>query len=163
MAPETNKQSVFPTDREEVTKIFNRFDTNGDGRISEDELIGILKSLGSGTSPEDVKRTMSEIDADSDGFISLDEFIGFCKGIAGESEGDDGISDLREAFKLYDLNNNGVISANELQQILSRLGESYTVENCANMIKSVDKDGDGFVDFEEFRKMMSKSSGDGAP
>ncbi|KAI3744368.1 hypothetical protein L1987_57447 [Smallanthus sonchifolius] len=162
MAPENNKQSVFPTDKEEVKNIFNRFDTNGDGKISEEELIGILKSLGSDTSPDEVKRTMAEIDADSDGSISLEEFIAFCKGIAGESEGD-WISDLRQAFKLYDLNNNGVISANELQQILSRLGESYTVENCANMIKSVDSDGDGFVNFEEFRKMMSKNAGDGAP
>ncbi|KAI3796138.1 hypothetical protein L1987_38803 [Smallanthus sonchifolius] len=162
MAPENNKQSVFPTDKEEVKNIFNRFDTNGDGKISEEELIGILKSLGSDTSPDEVKRTMAEIDADSDGSISLEEFIAFCKGIAGDSEGD-WISDLKQAFKLYDLNNNGVISANELQQILSRLGESYTVENCANMINSVDSDGDGFVNFEEFRKMMSKNGGDGAP
>ncbi|KAK1425685.1 hypothetical protein QVD17_21040 [Tagetes erecta] len=162
MAPEKNKQSVFPTDKEEVKKIFNRFDTNGDGKLSEEELIGILKSLGSDTSPDEVKRTLAEIDADSDGFISLDEFVAFCKGIAGESEGE-GIDDLKQAFKLYDLNNNGVISASELQQILSQLGESYTVENCANMIKSVDSDGDGFVNFEEFRKMMSKNSGDDAP
>ncbi|XP_076925757.1 calcium-binding allergen Ole e 8-like [Bidens hawaiensis] len=153
MAPENNKQSIFPTDKEEVTKIFNRFDLNGDGKISKDKLIGILKSLGSDTSHDEVKRVMAEIDSDSDGFISLDEFVAFCKGVA---QGDDEMSDLKEAFKLYDLNNNGVISANELQQILSRLGENYTVENCANMIKSVDSDGDGFVDFEEFKKMMSK-------
>ncbi|KAL9998819.1 putative EF-hand domain-containing protein [Helianthus debilis subsp. tardiflorus] len=159
MAPENNKQSIFPTDKEEVKKIFNRFDTNGDGQISEDELIDILKSLGSDTSHDEVKRVMAEIDANSDGFISLDEFISFCKGI--ESEGD-AIDDLKQAFRLYDLNNNGVISANELHQILSRLGENYTVESCANMIKSVDSDGDGFVDFEEFKKMMSRKEGDGA-
>ncbi|KAI7739242.1 hypothetical protein M8C21_004439 [Ambrosia artemisiifolia] len=159
MAPENNKHSIFPTDKEEVTKIFNRFDTNSDGQISEDELFAILKSLGSDTSPDEVKRVMAEIDADGDGFISLDEFILFCKGI--ESEGDE-INDLKEAFKFYDQNNNGVISANELHQILGRLGENYSVESCADMIKSVDSDGDGFVDFEEFRKMMSRKGGDGA-
>ena len=158
MATGNNKQSVFPTDKEEVKRIFNRFDANGDGKISEEELVAVLKSLGSDTSKDEVKRIMSEIDTDSDGSISIDEFVGFCKGIAGESEGD-GIDDLREAFKLYDLNNNGLISATELQQILSRLGESYTVENCANMIKSADTDGDGCVDFEEFKKMMSRSDG----
>ncbi|KAI3497857.1 hypothetical protein L2E82_13801 [Cichorium intybus] len=156
MAPDPKKQSVFPTDKEEVKIIFNRFDTNGDGRISEEELIGVLKSLGSDTSPDEVKRIMSEIDTDSDGSISLDEFVGFCKGIAGDSEGD-GINDLRETFKLYDQDNNGKISASELHQILCRLGENYTVESCANMIKSVDADGDGFVDFEEFKKMMSRA------
>ncbi|KVH97610.1 calcium-binding allergen Ole e 8-like [Cynara cardunculus var. scolymus] len=161
MATEKSKLSVFPTDREEVKGIFNRFDANGDGKISEEELIHVLKALGSDTSPDEVKRIMSEVDTDSDGFISIDEFVGFCKGIARESEGD-GIDDLREAFKLYDLNNNGLISASELHQILTRLGESYTVDNCANMIKSADSDGDGCVDFEEFKKMMSKNSSDGA-
>lgn len=162
MAPETTKQSVFPTDEDEIKSIFNRFDTNGDGKISEDELICVLKSFGSDTSPEELKRIMSEVDVNSDGTISLDEFVGFCKGITGESDGDGfNDNDLREAFKHYDLNNNGVISATELHWILSKLGEHYTVEHCANMIKSVDSDGDGFVDFEEFKKMMSKNSGDG--
>ncbi|XP_071735634.1 calcium-binding allergen Ole e 8-like [Rutidosis leptorrhynchoides] len=161
MAPETNKGSVFPTDKEEVKNIFKRFDTNGDGKISEDELVNVLKSLGSNTSPDEVKRIMSEVDADSDGFVSLDEFVVFCSGIAGECEGDS-IDDLREAFKQFDLDNNGVISASELHQILIRLGENYTIESCEKMIKSVDSDGDGFVDFEEFRKMMSKNSGGGA-
>nr|XP_043626834.1 calcium-binding allergen Ole e 8-like [Erigeron canadensis] len=157
MDPESNNQHVFPTNNDEVKKIFNRFDTNGDGKISEDELANILKSLNPNTSPDEVKRIMSETDTNSDGFITLDEFIILCKGIAGESESES-INDLKEAFKLYDLDNNGVISANELQQILSQLGENYTLESCANMIKSVDSDGDGFVDFEEFRKMMSKNS-----
>ncbi|KAL4586670.1 hypothetical protein LXL04_011312 [Taraxacum kok-saghyz] len=150
MASETKKQSLFPTDREEIKVIFNRFDTNGDGSISEEELIGVLKSLGSDTSPDEVKRIMKEIDTDSDGSISLDEFVGFCKGIAGDSEDED----LKETFKLYDQDNNGKISASELHQILSRLGEMYTIENCKDMIKSVDADGDGHVDFEEFKKMI---------
>ncbi|PWA91969.1 Calcium-binding EF-hand [Artemisia annua] len=84
--------------------------------ISKDELINALKSLGSDTSPEEVKRILNETDTNSDGFTSLDEFVVFCKGIAGESDGD-GLDDLKEAFKLYDQDNNGVISASELHQI----------------------------------------------
>ncbi|PWA40405.1 Calcium-binding EF-hand [Artemisia annua] len=158
MSPETSNQSasVFPMDKEEIKTIFNRFDTNGDGKISEDELINVLKSLGSDTSSEDVKRILTETDTNSDGFISLDEFVVFCKGIAGESDGD-GLNDLKEAFKLYDQDNNGVISASELHQILNGMGLNYTLKDCENMINSVDSDGDGFVDFEEFRKMMSKN------
>ncbi|GKA27968.1 calcium-binding allergen Ole e 8-like protein [Tanacetum coccineum] len=158
MSPKTSNQSasVFPTDKEEIMTIFNRFDTNGDGKISEDELINVLKSLGSDTSPEEVKRILTETDTNSDGFISLDEFVVFCKGIAGECDGD-GLNDLKEAFKLYDQDNNGVISASELHQILSGMGLNYTLKDCENMINSVDSDGDGCVDFEEFRKMMSKN------
>ena len=80
----------------------------------------------------------------------------FCKGIASECDGY-GLNDLKEAFKLYDQDNNGVISASELHQILSGMGLNYTLKDCENMINLVDSDGDhGFIDFEEFRKMMSK-------
>ncbi|KAF5788014.1 putative EF-hand domain pair protein CML [Helianthus annuus] len=50
-------------------------------------------------------------------------------------------------------------TTSELQHILTRLGESCTVEDCVKMIKSVDSDGDGCVDFDEFKKMMMASGG----
>ncbi|KAJ9540258.1 hypothetical protein OSB04_026764 [Centaurea solstitialis] len=101
---------------------------------------------------------MADIDTDSDGFISLEEFAGFCKGSSGGGDGDDGgMKELRDAFELYDLNKNGLISAKELHQILSQLGEKCSVEDCANMIKPVDSDGDGYVNFVEFKKMMSNN------
>ncbi|KAI3686670.1 hypothetical protein L1987_80353 [Smallanthus sonchifolius] len=67
------------------------------------------------------------------------------------------MKELQDAFELYDLNKNGLISVTELHQILKRLGESCNVDDCVNMIKSVDSDGDGYFNFEEFRKMMSKN------
>ena len=95
---------------------------------------------------------MTKIDTDNDEFITLEEFAGFCKD---DTADDGGMKELHEAFELYDLNNNGLISSTELHQILTRLGESVSVEDCVGMIKSVDADGDGFVNFEEFKKMMS--------
>ncbi|KAI8019958.1 hypothetical protein LOK49_LG04G01668 [Camellia lanceoleosa] len=141
-------------DMEEVRKVFNRFDTNSDGKISLTELVHVMKALGSDTSEVDVKRMMEEIDTDHDGFISLDEFANFYR-----SSSAGGAQELKEAFDLYDLNKNGLISSTELHQILNRLGEKCSVEDCTGMIKSVDSDGDGYVNFEEFKKMMSNASG----
>ncbi|KAF8407653.1 hypothetical protein HHK36_006786 [Tetracentron sinense] len=47
----------------EVERIFKRFDTNGDGKISSSELGDALKTLGSATSDE-IQRVMTEIDTD---------------------------------------------------------------------------------------------------
>ncbi|KAL4574476.1 hypothetical protein LXL04_021308 [Taraxacum kok-saghyz] len=151
-----NKSSAYLTNIDEVKQVFSRFDVNGDGKITAVELVDVMKALGSDTSLDEVNRIMADIDTDCDGFINLEEFAGFCKGnAAGEDDG--GMTELHDAFKLYDLNKNGLISANELHQILSRLGESCTVDDCSNMIKSVDSDGDGYVNFEEFKKMMSNN------
>ncbi|KAJ8455705.1 hypothetical protein OPV22_035054 [Ensete ventricosum] len=61
----------------EMERIFKRFDTNGDGKISLAELSEVLRTLGS-TSADDVKRTMAEIDTDGDGNIDFKEFAAFC-------------------------------------------------------------------------------------
>jgi calcium-binding protein CML len=45
----------------------------------------------------------------------------------------------------------------ELQSVLTSLGiaEGKSLKKCEEMIKGVDLDGNGKVDFKEFKKMMS--------
>lgn len=160
-------QNTKPTvyylqDEDEVQKVFKRFDTNSDGKISGEELGGVMRALGSDTSRDEVNRMMQEIDTDKDGFISLEEFAAFCKGdsLYGSADGggDGGAKELRDAFDLYDQDHDGFISVKELHQILNRLGERCSEDDCATMIKSVDSDGDGRVNFDEFKKMMTNKS-----
>nr|XP_043617219.1 calcium-binding protein CML24-like [Erigeron canadensis] len=142
----------------EAEQVFKKFDANGDGKISITELRSILNALGTVTSEEELKIVMEEIDKDGDGYIDLNEFIQFQRGgcaLGGDHAVDDE-KELREAFDLYDQNKNGKISANELHSVLKSLGEKSTLKECKQMIASVDVDGDGSVNFEEFKKMMNK-------
>lgn len=143
--------SLYPDD---IVKVFKRFDSNGDGKISFSELGDVLSALGSSPSPDDLRRMMSELDSDGDGFIDLKEFSDFHCGSKGTDGQDEGVEDLKEAFEMYDLDKNGLISAAELHLVLKKLGEKCSVQDCSRMISSVDSDGDGSVNFEEFRKMM---------
>lgn len=66
-------------------------------------------------------------------------------------------SDLTEAFKVFDENGDGYISAKELQQVLSKLGlpeADHDIHHIQRMISSVDQNKDGRVDFFEFKNMM---------
>lgn len=143
-------------DNNDFEKVFRKFDANGDGKISISELGSILGALGSVTPEAELKVVMSEIDTDKDGFIDLDEFIEFQRRGCNAGDGESVNKELREAFDLYDQDKNGKISAGELHSVLKSLGEKCSLKDCKKMIKSVDVDGDGCVNFDEFKKMMSK-------
>ncbi|KAJ8646680.1 hypothetical protein MRB53_008428 [Persea americana] len=149
MGTNPNPSSVSVENMDQVKKVFNRFDANGDGKISATELGDVMRALGSSPTDDEIGRMMAEIDADGDGFIDLKEFAAFHGGGAGDGR------ELRDAFDMYDQDKDGLISASELHRVLKSLGDRCTIEDCSRMIRSVDSDGDGSVNFEEFQEMMS--------
>lgn len=55
--------------------------------------------------------------------------------------------ELRYAFKKIDVNNSGYISVQELQSMLSKIGQHHTDEQISRMIASVDIDRDGRLNY----------------
>jgi calcium-binding protein CML len=64
--------------------------------------------------------------------------------------------DMEEAFRVFDEDGDGFISAAELQAVLRKLGlsEARNLATVQEMICSVDSNCDGRVDFREFKNMM---------
>lgn len=56
--------------------------------------------------------------------------------------------ELREAFRVFDRNGDGYISAPELRLVMTNLGEKLTDEEVEDMIKEADLDGDGVVSYD---------------
>merc|ERR1719355_49743 len=68
--------------------------------------------------------------------------------------------ELIEAFKVFDRDGNGFISAAELRHVMTNLGEKLTDEDVDEMIREADVDGDGQVSYEEFVKMAMRKMKD---
>jgi calmodulin len=62
--------------------------------------------------------------------------------------------ELVEAFKVFDRDGNGLISAAELRHVMTNLGEKLTDDEVDEMIREADIDGDGHINYEEFVRMM---------
>lgn len=174
-APSVSPKFVFdlPDDLvRELTDSFEFFDRNGDGRISQDELGAVMRSLGQRVSDAELAWLIRDVDANGDGFIDVYEFIELntrptkCEsssesdsesGSESGSDAEGAVEDaLRSAFGVFDADKNGLISAEELQRVLVAFGdEGVSVEECRRMIQSVDQDGDHMVDFREFEALMS--------
>ena len=57
-------------------------------------------------------------------------------------------SELRQAFKVFDIDGDGLIDAHELKQTMKNLGENVTDKDVQAMIKSADKNADNKIDFD---------------
>ncbi|KAH0692216.1 hypothetical protein KY285_019313 [Solanum tuberosum] len=140
---------------EELEQVFKKFDVNGDGKICSSELGSIMANLGNPATEEELVNMIREVDSDGDGFIDLQEFIELN---TKDIDSNEVLESLKDAFSVFDMDKNGSISAEELLTILRSLGEDCTLAECRKMISGVDCDGDGMINFEEFKIMMAKGS-----
>ncbi|XP_031132094.1 calmodulin-like protein 3 [Ipomoea triloba] len=154
--------SATVTDKEELKGVFATFDKNGDGFITKQELKDSLKNIGISMEDKDIAEMMEKVDENKDGLIDLHEFCELCNsllGVESEREGD-GDKNLREAFEVFDGDTDGLITAEELSKVLGSLGlkQGKTLEDFKEMIGRFDLDGDGMVNFDEFKRMMMTQS-----
>ena len=70
------------------------------------------------------------------------------------------VAKLWEAFKVFDADGSGAISAKELGEVMRSLGQSPNEIELRDMIKEVDVDLSGSIDFEEFKTLMVSATGD---
>lgn len=56
--------------------------------------------------------------------------------------------EIRDAFRVFDKDGNGLISSHELRQIMMNLGEKLTDEELDEMMREADLNGDGQIDYE---------------
>lgn len=133
-----------------IKRVFTYFDENDDGKISAAELECCVRTVGGEITPEEAQLAVESSDSDGDGMLGLEDFAKLMEA-SGEEEK---IGELKEAFGKYALEGSECITPKSLKRMLSRLGESTSIDNCKAMIRKFDLNGDGVLNFDEFRVMM---------
>ncbi|KAM3398753.1 hypothetical protein P3S68_002269 [Capsicum galapagoense] len=137
----------------ELERLFTYFDENGDGKVSPAELRRCMKAAGGALTEEEAEMAVRLSDSDGDGLLGLEDFTKLMEGMEEERNKE---SELIGAFGLYeDMEGSGYITPKSLKKMLSRLGESTSIENCKAMISRFDINGDGVLSFDEFKVMMT--------
>ncbi|MFS8019661.1 putative EF-hand domain-containing protein [Helianthus anomalus] len=77
-----------------------------------------MGSLGHRPTNDEPESMISSVDADVDGFIDLQEFI---EPNTKDVDSNEVLESLRDAFSVFDIDTNGLISREELQKVLGRL------------------------------------------
>ena len=124
---------------------FNVYDKEGKGEISTSLLGTVMKNLGHNLKPEQLQECIDAVDGDGSGTVDFDEFLALMAKKTKEAEDE---LELREAFRVFDKNNRGVIDVSDLKLIFSALDPDMPDEEVEQIINEVDEDGSGTVDFE---------------
>jgi len=130
---------------------FTKFDKNGDGQLTHQELLEGIQSVPEiKLSIDDIEKAMKVIDSNNNGVIDYTEFIAACM----YSQDYTQEKQIKQAFMYFDKDNSGTISAEELKMCLQSEDQTMTDEEVNRLIGEVDQNCDGLIDYKEFLEMM---------
>lgn len=138
--------SLDVSSAEQLKDIFIAFDTDHNGTLDTEEFKHFLDESGEEYDDEIINELYAVFDKDHDGKITFEEFIAYVKCVQDEDE----TALLKYRFDCIDLDHNGTLDANELQQFEKLCGNILTDEEAEQLLKQMDKDGDGKVTLQDF-------------
>ncbi|KAI7745868.1 LOW QUALITY PROTEIN: hypothetical protein M8C21_007289 [Ambrosia artemisiifolia] len=133
-----------------LKQLFKMLDTDNSGTITFEELKQGLKKVGSNLTESEIKELMDAADIDSNGTIEYGEFLAATLHM-NKLEREE---NLLAAFRFFDKDGSGYITRDELQQASKDFGLQDA--QLDEMIREVDQDNDGRIDYAEFTAMMRK-------
>jgi calmodulin len=167
---------LTPVELRKYQAVFNSLDRDSDGYISQGEFTENIRNvIGRQPTKQQIDEFLQLADTDMSGGLDFEEFVAVIQktkrelqsrqktrnskleSIDTESTVDAArrmLQRYKALFDRFDLNKDGKISSDELKNVLKSLNKCPTDHGVKKLIDSVDKNGDGVLDFEEFVNLM---------
>ncbi|VDL80533.1 unnamed protein product [Schistocephalus solidus] len=139
------------TDQEKFNLLekFHNMDVNGDGLLSMDEINYCLKT--SNLPSKKAKEFLSLFDSDGDGTVTLEEYE---RALGLKEIPQTTVADWEATFRELDVDNSGELTVEEVYEGVKKLGVICSMSDIKDLIASVDSDGDGSLNMQEFVTLM---------
>eukprot|EP00929_Paragymnodinium_shiwhaense_P004090 TRINITY_DN10481_c0_g1_i1.p1 TRINITY_DN10481_c0_g1~~TRINITY_DN10481_c0_g1_i1.p1 ORF type:complete len:300 (+),score=81.33 TRINITY_DN10481_c0_g1_i1:1072-1971(+) len=141
-------------DIEGLSDTFRSLDTDHDGRLSLAELAAGLAELG--VDPDYIGLLVDTVDMNHDGFVQYSEFVASLLHTQAKLVEDV----IMHAFKVFDTNDDGRISVDELRTMLIGSGPLVAIlpdgKTVQQVLEEVDTSGDGLISADEFRAYLQQ-------
>ena len=139
---------------QEYKEAFSMFDKDNSGKMSTKDLATVMRALGSNPTEAELQDMLKEVDSNNTGFITYNDFVNLMKRKMTDTDTEE---EIKEAFRVFDRDNDGIISAAELRHIMTTLGEKLSDDEVDEMIREADTQGDGQIRYDNFVRIMMSS------
>ncbi|KAK9705034.1 hypothetical protein RND81_07G028500 [Saponaria officinalis] len=143
---------------DKLRQIFDRFDMDRDGSITQLELAALLRSLGIKTTGDQLYELLSNMDLNGNGYIEFDELAEALMPQLAHHDILVNQEQLLQVFRSFDRDGNGYITAAELAGSMAKMGQPLTYKELAEIMREADTNGDGVISFQEFTTIMGRSA-----
>jgi len=138
----STEQSVSNESRHKIRKVFKEVDINDDRLIDWSEIQKCCEKLQMKLNEED-RAIFDHCDIDNNGGLDIDEFVDFIH------------IRLKRVFDEIDTDNSGELDDEEIKAVLKKLGIEMSQRQINGILKDMDEDGNGKIDFKEFCDFFS--------
>jgi calmodulin len=139
----------------EWSDMFNMLDANGTGAIPAAKFGDAVRAAGQYPTEAQVKEMLGKADPSSSGNVSLDNYLEQMKWISKNNPFD--IEQVGESFKMFDKDDNGMISKSELLHILTGMGDKLTSEEAEEFLKEATLNKDSALNYMDFLRTTTDS------
>lgn len=150
--------------REELRQAFSLFDTDGDGAITTTEVAVVLKMLGyTSVTDTELNEMIAELDSNGNGTISFDEFAMLMSRRSSTHLNGHGslIDPIDDALSVFDTNDTKLtkMEVGEFKHICQLLKENLTEEEMETILKEIQPDAEGLINYAKLVQQMMPGSG----
>ena len=139
----------------QISCAFYLFDTDKDGLLKPKDFLKTLSqnqiSLPE-SSAKDILGNNNNNNKENETDVTLKDFISLInlrmKNVESEEE-------LMEMFKIFDKKGTGKVSSGDIRSVLDDIDEPISQQELEDLMLNWDKDKDGFLNYIEFKEMMS--------
>ena len=136
----------------QLEEIFREYVKDKEALNEESLQLLIKEKLDQYIPKRQINTLIRSIDMDGNGEIEFNEFLEFMRRLDEQDEQDEDA--LKEVFMLFDRDEKGYLTPESVYHIFLSIGEKIKLEDITNILKENDIDGDGNLNFQDFKMLM---------
>ena len=141
----------------QISCAFYLFDTDKDGLLKSKDFLKALSknqiSLPESSAKDIVGNSKNDENQETD--VTIKDFISLINLRIKSAKNNENEEEILEMFKIFDKKGTGKISSGDIRSVLDDIDEPISQQELEDLMLNWDKDKDGFLDYFEFKEMMS--------